>query len=80
MKKAYMEDYIKYICLFKPLRYINNSLKTEKAREKDKKPFNKKPIWTDIFLLFKRQDVTLFLGRWSQMISENTKNFSEHCP
>lgn len=37
-----MEDYIKYICLFKPLRCINNSLKTEKAKEKDKrqKPFN----------------------------------------
>lgn len=42
MKKAYMEDYIKYICLFKPLRYINNSLKTEKAKEKDKRPFNEK--------------------------------------
>lgn len=58
MKKAYMEDYIKYICLFKPLRYINNSLKTEKAEEKDKTPFNEKLFWTDIFLLFQRQDVT----------------------
>lgn len=57
MKKAYMEDYIKYICLFKPLGYINNSLKTEKAEEKDKTPFNEKLFWTDI-LLFKRQDVT----------------------
>lgn len=42
MKKAYMEDYIKYICLFKPLRYINNSLKSKKAKEKDKRPFNEK--------------------------------------
>lgn len=63
MKKAYMEDYIKDICLFKPLRYISNLLKTEKAKENDKKPFNEKPFSTDIFLLFKRQDVTLFLGR-----------------
>lgn len=44
MKKAYMEDYIKYICLFKPLRYISNSLKTEKAKEKDKRPFKEKPF------------------------------------
>lgn len=58
MKKAYMEDYIKYICLFKPLRYINNSLKTEKTEEKDKTPFNEKLFWTDILLLFERQDVT----------------------
>jgi len=36
MKKAYMEDYIKYICLFKPLRYINNSLKTKKAKKRTK--------------------------------------------
>lgn len=42
MKKAYMEDYIKYICLFKLFRYINNSLKTGKAKEKDKRPFNHK--------------------------------------
>jgi hypothetical protein len=26
-KKIYMEEYIKYICLSKPLRFINNSLK-----------------------------------------------------
>lgn len=80
MKKAYMEDYIKYICLFKPLRYINNSLKTEKAKEKDKRPFNEKTFWADIFLLLKRQDVTSFLGRRSQMNRENTRNFSERCP
>lgn len=49
MKSAYMEDYIKYICLFKPLRYINNSLKTEKAKETDKRSFNVKTFWTDIF-------------------------------
>lgn len=39
MKKAYMEDYIKYICLFKPLRYINNSLKPSNAKRKDKRFF-----------------------------------------
>ena len=39
MKKAYMEDYIKYICLFKPLRYINNSLKPYNAKRKDKRFF-----------------------------------------
>lgn len=67
MKKAYMEDYIKYICLFKPQRYINNSLKSEKAKGKDKRSLNVKTFWTDIFLLLKRQDVTSFLGRESQM-------------
>lgn len=54
MKKAYMEDYIKYICLFKPLRYINNSLKTEKAKEKDKRPFNESRFEQIFFLLLKK--------------------------
>lgn len=75
-----MEDYVKYICLCKPLRYINNSLKTEKAKEKDKRPFNEKTFSTDIFLLLKRQVLTSFLGRRSQMNRENTRHFSEHCP
>lgn len=39
MKKSYMEDYIKYICLSKPLRYINNSLKPFKTKKRDKRFF-----------------------------------------
>lgn len=60
MKKAYMEDYIKYICLFKPLRYINNLLKPQNAKRKDKRFFYCREL-LKIHLFFYFKGIRLYL-------------------